>query len=175
MPGFIYLASPYSHPEMSVRVERFMAAQALCVYSAKLNISIFSPIVHWHHIAAMHDLPFTAEFWKFQNDPMIYACEGLCVLNIEDWQKSVGVSVELELANKLNKPILMATKFNETFLIQDFPSKLPLTISDTLTQSEDTRGLGFTGDICSACGGSHMQVAGHCQVCSDCGTTTGCS
>ena len=34
---------------------------------------------------------------------------------------------------------------------------------------------GFTGDICSQCGGVHMQMAGHCMVCADCGTTTGCS
>jgi len=37
------------------------------------------------------------------------------------------------------------------------------------------RQQGFTGDLCSNCGGVHMQVAGHCNVCADCGTTTGCS
>lgn len=37
------------------------------------------------------------------------------------------------------------------------------------------RQQGFTGNTCSNCGGSRMLVAGHCEVCSDCGTTTGCS
>lgn len=37
------------------------------------------------------------------------------------------------------------------------------------------RAQGYTGNICSGCGGVHMQMAGHCEVCSDCGTTTGCS
>lgn len=37
------------------------------------------------------------------------------------------------------------------------------------------RQQGFTGNICSSCGSVHMQIAGHCEVCSDCGTTTGCS
>lgn len=34
---------------------------------------------------------------------------------------------------------------------------------------------GFTGDQCSHCQSMKMQVAGHCMVCADCGTTTGCS
>lgn len=48
-------------------------------------------------------------------------------------------------------------------------------IAATLTSREIVRSQGFTGDTCSHCGGAHMQVAGHCTVCADCGTTTGCS
>ncbi len=31
------------------------------------------------------------------------------------------------------------------------------------------------GEICQACGSSHMQRAGSCMVCADCGSTSGCS
>lgn len=41
--------------------------------------------------------------------------------------------------------------------------------------AEGARAQGYTGNTCSHCGGVRMQVAGHCEVCSDCGTTTGCS
>ncbi|MGE4257680.1 MAG: hypothetical protein AB7E84_21100, partial [Xanthobacteraceae bacterium] len=34
---------------------------------------------------------------------------------------------------------------------------------------------GYTGDMCSNCNSTRMKVSGHCQVCEDCGTTTGCS
>lgn len=34
---------------------------------------------------------------------------------------------------------------------------------------------GFSGDICDNCQGAKMLWAGHCLVCSECGTTTGCS
>lgn len=34
---------------------------------------------------------------------------------------------------------------------------------------------GFTGDQCDNCNSMRMQIAGHCMVCADCGTTTGCS
>lgn len=48
-------------------------------------------------------------------------------------------------------------------------------IEATLTARDFARSQGYTGDTCSNCGGAHMQVAGHCTVCADCGTTTGCS
>lgn len=35
--------------------------------------------------------------------------------------------------------------------------------------------MGYTGDQCSNCNSMRMKVSGHCMVCEDCGTTTGCS
>lgn len=40
---------------------------------------------------------------------------------------------------------------------------------------DEARGKGFTGNVCDQCGSMEMQIAGHCEVCSSCGTTTGCS
>lgn len=40
---------------------------------------------------------------------------------------------------------------------------------------QEARGKGFTGNMCSVCGSIHMVVAGHCEVCTSCGSTTGCS
>jgi len=40
---------------------------------------------------------------------------------------------------------------------------------------DEARGKGFTGNSCATCGSMEMQIAGHCEVCSACGTTTGCS
>lgn len=37
------------------------------------------------------------------------------------------------------------------------------------------KNLGFTGDICTNCGGMNLKRNGSCNVCTDCGTTTGCS
>lgn len=34
---------------------------------------------------------------------------------------------------------------------------------------------GYTGDQCSHCSSMRMKISGHCMVCEDCGTTTGCS
>ena len=37
------------------------------------------------------------------------------------------------------------------------------------------RASGYTGAVCDICGSSRMRTAGHCMVCEECGTTTGCS
>lgn len=37
------------------------------------------------------------------------------------------------------------------------------------------REQGYTGDACPACGGFKMVRNGSCLLCTDCGTTTGCS
>lgn len=39
----------------------------------------------------------------------------------------------------------------------------------------DHRAAGYTGDTCATCFGSRMRWAGHCQVCEDCGSSSGCS
>ncbi len=56
-------------------------------------------------------------------------------------------------------------------------------VQDTLEANKDpmtekikkARSMGFTGDMCSNCGGMNMKRNGSCLVCTDCGTTTGCS
>lgn len=58
--------------------------------------------------------------------------------------------------------------------------------SDQLTSSESEKpkpgiviaqaiAQGYSGNICTTCQGARLKWAGHCQVCEDCGTTTGCS
>lgn len=37
------------------------------------------------------------------------------------------------------------------------------------------KALGFTGDMCTTCGSMNVKKNGSCNVCIDCGTTTGCS
>lgn len=34
---------------------------------------------------------------------------------------------------------------------------------------------GYTGDLCDSCSGTHMVRNGSCLLCTDCGSTTGCS
>lgn len=53
----------------------------------------------------------------------------------------------------------------------------PMPIADPSAAMSRTAATqqGYTGDQCSNCFSMRMQVAGHCTVCADCGTTTGCS
>jgi hypothetical protein len=49
----------------------------------------------------------------------------------------------------------------------------PPKVHETLLSSPMTQG--YSGDVCDNCQGSRLRWAGHCKVCDDCGTTTGCS
>jgi formate dehydrogenase maturation protein FdhE len=51
----------------------------------------------------------------------------------------------------------------------------PTSIGPASISRDVARQQGFTGDSCNTCGSMKMQVAGHCTVCAECGTTTGCS
>lgn len=51
----------------------------------------------------------------------------------------------------------------------------PPKVDETLTQREKSLAQGYSGDICDNCQGARLRWAGHCKVCDDCGTTTGCS
>jgi hypothetical protein len=51
----------------------------------------------------------------------------------------------------------------------------PVEPNPTLTQAEYARSQGYTGETCSNCLGMRMRRNGTCQLCDDCGQTTGCS
>lgn len=54
------------------------------------------------------------------------------------------------------------------------PKALPPNVATTLTHAE-AKASGYTGNVCDICGSVRMRVAGHCMVCEECGSTTGCS
>ena len=70
------------------------------------------------------------------------------------------------------RPDLAPAAFNAGEL-EPIPSPPPARDGDQLRV--EARMKGYTGDQCSACNSMRMKVSGHCQVCEDCGTTTGCS
>jgi len=106
MSAFIFLASPYSDEQLSVRLRRFVEASRACAYLANTGLAVYSPIVHWHDIALIHRLPTDADFWMEQNRPFIEKCDRMYVLELDGWRESVGVTLEIAAARALNKPVI---------------------------------------------------------------------
>jgi len=96
----IYLASPYSHPDSTVREERYQEALKCAVALAGSCGVPYSPIVHWHVAAKLHKLPTDAEFWKYQNKVMLELATSVTVLRLPGWESSAGVAQELTWANE---------------------------------------------------------------------------
>ena len=70
------------------------------------------------------------------------------------------------------EPGVAPPAFNEGE-INPIPSPPPST--DVKQLRAEALMQGYTGDQCETCNSMRMKVSGHCMVCEDCGTTTGCS
>lgn len=101
----IFLASPYTHPDKTVREERYGHALNAVVAIAKAGLPVYSPIVHWHLPALHHDLPKDGQFWfKIASEPFLLAAEEFWVLKLDGWQKSEGVRFEQQFFSMWSRP-----------------------------------------------------------------------
>lgn len=103
--SIIYLATPYSHPDLKVRRDRFDRVNKVAARLMRTGMHIFSPISHTHPIAMVGNLPTSWEYWKEYDEVMIKASIGLYVLRLEGWEQSTGVAAEIKIATGLKKPV----------------------------------------------------------------------
>lgn len=69
----------------------------------------------------------------------------------------------------MHLPIIDEGAAPQKILVEE---ELETDIQDRLVQAKIQ---GFTGAICTACGSTRMRRNGSCELCSDCGATSGCS
>lgn len=100
-----YLACPYSHPDASVRGDRFKEANRAAGLLMKRGDLVFSPISHTHPIAEECDLPKGWDFWQAFDRAYLSASRLLVVLCIAGWRESVGVQAEIAIARELGVPV----------------------------------------------------------------------
>jgi len=101
----IYLATPYSHPDASVRHNRFLEVNKAAAEMMRRGLLVFSPISHTHPIAEAGDLPKGWDFWEQYDRTFIEWADELHVLMLDGWYESTGVTAEIKIANKMRKPI----------------------------------------------------------------------
>ena len=101
----VYLASPYSHPERSVRAQRF---EAVCRAAAKLmngGVYLYSAISHSHPIAEAGSLPLGWDFWGAYDRAILSCCNKVIVLRLDGWRESKGVQAEIAIAAEQGIPV----------------------------------------------------------------------
>ena len=111
----IYLATPYSHPMQNIRRDRFNEVNIVAGYLMRQGFLVFSPISHAHPIIEAGDLPKGWELWSEYDLTFIEWADEIFVLRQDGWEESVGVTAEIKLAKKLNKPVkyLSLAEFEE--------------------------------------------------------------
>lgn len=106
----IYLATPYSPQEdedYNVMYRRFILTRKYVAYAvSNFRIPLFSPIVHYHEIASKYNFPKDAEWWKDLNHMYMKSSEQLRVLQLNNWDFSKGVAMEIRWAEEQEIPIL---------------------------------------------------------------------
>lgn len=104
--GMIYVASPYTHSSKKVMIARHDAAEAFVVDLLRQGLTVFSPIVHCHHLTIKHSLPVDFEFWQNYCLAMLGKADSLWVLQLDGWHESVGVQAEIAFSKHRNIPVV---------------------------------------------------------------------
>lgn len=102
----IYLATPYSHNDPTVRLQRFETINKIAADILRLGFHVYSPISHTHPIAMVAgDLPNTWEFWEQYDIEFLKWADQLWVYMADGWKESKGVQAEIRLAMMMGKPV----------------------------------------------------------------------
>lgn len=103
--SFTYLASPYSRYPGG-RKEAYVL---VCHKAAEIMLrgeKVFCPIAHSHPIETLGmDRSQSGEFWLDQDFAILAHANKLTVYRMRGWEDSVGVTKEIEFAEKLGIPI----------------------------------------------------------------------
>ena len=106
----IYIASPYKHKDGSVMEERFNAVKqtTLEIMREFEDIIPFSPICYT--VGLEEDIDIINFDWYSFDLEFLYRCDILLVLQLEGWENSYGVKLEIEEACKNDIPVIYATQ-----------------------------------------------------------------
>lgn len=101
----LYLASPYTHPDKKVMNRRAKEVTECAIKLLLHDIFTFCPISYnspWSR--SKWTLPHEWTFWEKFDCVFLSRCNGIVVVTLDGWDKSVGVLAELEYAKKLKIP-----------------------------------------------------------------------
>jgi nucleoside 2-deoxyribosyltransferase len=100
----VYLAAPYSDPDPRVieeRMEQFCRTDSVLI---KKGFSTVSPL-YKHFMLKYCDLPGDWEYWRNYSLELLERSDALFILELDGWDKSTGVTHEIESAGALKIPV----------------------------------------------------------------------
>lgn len=103
-----YLASPYSHKEPEVMANRAEVVTKAAVDLLNQGVFVFAPIAYnapWEK----YNLPGDWNFWQEFDKAFVSRMDAVVVLQLDGWDKSVGVKHEIEFANQNSIPVYYLT------------------------------------------------------------------
>jgi len=113
-----YLASPYTHHEKSVRVERFKAANKAAAHLIERKLIVYSPISMTHpidEVMADEDATLGSDYWVNFDEAFMEFCTEMIILPLEGWQASSGIKRER---------VFFETRGRKVWMYDDFVASL---------------------------------------------------
>jgi len=105
-----YLASPYTHKDPVIKKQRAEAVTETAVDLLHHGIFVFAPI-SYNEPWEKYNLPGDWNFWSEFDKTFVERCDGgIIVLMLDGWNKSVGVTAEIEFAKSCGLPVYYATQ-----------------------------------------------------------------
>jgi hypothetical protein len=101
----IYLSAPYTTPPGTPEERAKAITAATAIIMKIVGVHVFSPITHNHPLNVEWGTNPGWGFWSEYDSKMLSVCDEVWVLELENWRASRGVAFEIDLAQKLGKPI----------------------------------------------------------------------
>lgn len=102
---FWYFASPYSKYPGGIEAAFEEVSKGAAKFIAE-GVRLYCPIAHTHPIAIYGKLnPLDHRIWLPADTPFMKSAAGLLVYKMPTWEDSYGVSVEIDMFEKQNKPV----------------------------------------------------------------------
>lgn len=98
--GYVYLASPYSHPDSEMRKARFIGVCIAAGALMKKGMVLFSPIAHTYPIEIHGGLPGNWDFWEKYDRYFVENAQSVLVLTLDGYKESKGVNAEIKIAEE---------------------------------------------------------------------------
>ena len=106
--SMIYLATPYTDTDPTVRLRRYNLATQIAAALMLDGQHVFSPITHCHPMMKYQDLPPDYDYWEQYDNWFLSSCSELLIVPSIGWENSTGVTAEIEMARSMGIPVNLA-------------------------------------------------------------------
>lgn len=102
----VYLCAPYTNKDKRIRIQRVRAVNRKAAELMDQGHIVFSPISHSHPISRYTNADSCdSGYWTRQDLAFLPACDEVWVYRLQGWDKSRGIKIETEEAERLGKPV----------------------------------------------------------------------
>ena len=122
--GLVYLACPYTHPSIDLRIARFEASAQAAAYLIHQGMFIYSPITMTHPIdvaMATENETMGSDYWCDFDEAFMRVCDEMIILTLPGWRESKGIAREAVFFGNAGKRIRYMSANQSGYLLTDRP------------------------------------------------------